>query len=507
MPVTSENNKRIARNTLFLSIRMIFVLSLTFYTTRVILNLLGVVDYGIYNVVCGFVSMFTFLNTSMSNGIQRFYSFELGKNGEKGLNEVYNTAIILQLLLAIFLILSTESLGVWYINYKMEIPQDRLFAANWIFQLSLLNFIVIIMQVPYTAAVIAYEKMNFYAIISVLDAILKLLFIFVIPVFKSDMLIVYGVFMLLVSMVDFSLYYIYCKHCFEGIKWKFCRRNDLFKSVLVFSGWNIFGSFSGMMKEQGISLVLNLFFGPVVNAARGIAVQVNAGLQSFVSNMSISVRPQIVQSYAVGNIDRAIKLTYCISKFSCLCLYVLALPIVYNINWILKIWLGDAVPENTSTFVVVVVLISFLNNLNSAISSIVHAVGKMKLYQLSTSFFALLAIPISYVGLERGLSAVFAFWMVFITMLFVQVIAVLVLKKLMNISLKKYLKDVVLPIFLVVVLTFWIPYILVGQIEGWIKFVMTIIVSLIVNLFVIYFVGLTHYERKIVDDFINKLRL
>ena len=152
-------------------------------------------------------------------------------------------------------------------------------------------------------------------------------------------------------------------------------------------------------------------------------------------------------------------------------------------------------------------LISFLNNLNSAISSIVHAVGKMKLYQLSTSFFALLAIPISYVGLERGLSAVFAFWMVFITMLFVQVIAVLVLKKLMNISLKKYLKDVVLPIFLVVVLTFWIPYILVGQIEGWIKFVMTIIVSLIVNLFVIYFVGLTHYERKIVDDFINKLRL
>lgn len=503
----SINNKRIARNTLFLTIRMVFVLGLTLYTTRIVLKELGVIDYGIYNVVCGFISMFAFLNISMSNGIQRFFNFELGKNGKDGANRVYNTALIIQLLLVLILLLTTESVGVWYINYKMMIPFERLFAANWIFQSSLLSLIFIIMQAPYTAAVMAHERMDFYAVISVLDAVLKLAITFMIHIFIGDRLILYGILMAFISIVNFIIYYIYCKHNFVEIKWHKKFSKNLFKSMLGFSGWNIFGSFSGMMKEQGINLVLNFFYGPVVNAARGIAVQINSGLHSFVNNIVIPVRPQIIQSYAAGNIDRTINLTYSISKLSCFCLYLISLPILYNVNWILTIWLGDNIPENTNVFVIVVILISFLNNLNATSSIVVHATGKMKLYQLSTSFSALLAIPLSYIGLKKGLPPVFAFWMVFFTMILAQIIAVVVLGKLINISLRNYLKKIILPIVEVILLTSWLPYILaINQLDGCLRFIITTIASLVTTSIVIYSIGLNVQEKGLIKDFVNKFK-
>lgn len=486
---------------------MVFVLGLTLYTTRIVLAKLGVVDYGIYNVVCGFVSMFAFLNTSISNGIQRFFNFEFGKNGEVGANKVYNTALRIQLLLAVLLIFSVESVGVWYINSEMTIPPERLFAANWIFQLSLLSFLFVIMQAPYTAAVMAHEKMGFYAIVSVLDAVLKLVVAFAISWFKDDGLIIYGVLMTFISVTNFIIYYVYCKQHFIEIK--FLKKFDkgLFKSMLGFSGWNIFGSFSGMMKEQGINLVLNLFFGPIVNAARGIAVQVNGGMQSFVHNLTIPVRPQMIQSYATGNVDRALTLTYSISKFSCYCLYLMALPIIYNINWILTLWLGSNVPENTNEFIIVVILISFLNNLNSAISGVVHATGRMKLYQLSTSFTALLAIPLSYIGLKNGLPPVFALWIVFFTMILAQTVAVIVLKKLIDISIWGYVKKVILPIVGVIILTLWIPYIVIAnQSDGWIKFLTATAVSLFTSGIAIYFIGLNKQEKTLIKQLLNKLK-
>lgn len=499
-------NKRIAKNSIFMAVRMVFVLIITFYTTRVILNILGVQDYGVYNVVCGFVSMFTFLNTSMSNGIQRFFNFELGKNGEEGANKVYVTALLIQFILAIAIIALTESFGIWYLHNKMVIPADRMFAADWIFQFSILSFLFIIMQAPYTAAVMAHERMDFYAVVSVLDAILKLVIVFAIPIFSGDNLIVYGALYAFISVLNYMLYYLYCKHNFPEIKIKRFFEKKLFRSMLGFSGWNIFGSLSGVMKEQGINLVLNLFSGPVVNAARGIAGQINGGLQSFVSNITTPVRPQVVQSYARSDYIRTMNLTYSVSKLSCCFLYLCALPVVLEIDYILQLWLGSNIPEHTNTFVVIVILTSFINNLNGSVSSVIHASGKMMVYQTVTSFISILCIPASYFCLKNGLSPESALLMVLLWTSLAQVAALFILKNIVEYSIIEYVRKVIIPIILVIVITFW-PSLLIRSFmkEGIIRLAIVGAVSVIVVVLGIFFIALNKSEKNLITIFLAKI--
>lgn len=505
MSEISENNRRIAKNSIFMSIRMVIVLLITLYSTRVVLEVLGVEDYGIYNVVCGFVSMFAFLNTSMSNGIQRFFNFELGRNGEEGAKKVYNTAVIIQLILGIVILIGAEGVGVWYINNKMVIPPERIFAANWIFQFSLLSFIFIIMQAPYTAAVIAHERMDFYAVVSVLDAFLKLGIVFLIPYFEGDDLIWYGILLAGVSVINFVLYFTYCKRKFTEIIFEKGFDRQLFKSMLGFSGWNVFGSFSGVMKEQGINLVINLFYGPAVNAARGIAAQINAGLQSFAVAVSTPVRPQVVKSYSVGNMSRTINLTYSISKISCIVLYMMALPILLEIDFVLKIWLGNNIPNHTNTFVLIIVMVSFVNNLNAAVSAVVHASGKMKNYQLQTSIASMTCIPLSYFCLKFGLSPEAALWTVFVTVIIAQIFALRVLKTIIEYKYMEYVKRVLVPLFFVVITTVYIPVFIANQLdEGWIRFLIVSITSAIIISVSTYYCALTKSEQELLLHFLRK---
>lgn len=505
MADNSSSNKRIAKNSIFMAIRMVFVLGLTLYTTRVVLSILGVEDYGVYNVVCGFVSMFAFLNTSMSNGIQRFFNFELGKNGEEGANKVYITALLIQLILAIVIIALTESFGMWYLHNKMVIPSDRLFAAEWIFQFSILSFLFLIMQAPFNAAVMAHERMDFYAIVSVLDALLKLAIVYAIPFFPGDKLIVYGILFAFISVLNFFLYYIYCYRNFSEIRIHRFFDKSLFKSMLGFSGWNIFGSLSGVMKEQGINLVLNLFFGPVVNAARGVAHQVNGGLQSFVSNLTIPVRPQVVQSYAQGQTDRTMRLTYSISKLSCCCLFIVALPILVEIDYVLKIWLGNNIPEHTPVFILIVVLTSFLSNLNSAVSGVVHASGKMKWYQVIGGSLGILSVPVAYIVLHFGGTPESALWVVFGMMTIIQVASLLILKSIIEYSLIDYFKRVIIPIVAVISTSFWVPLIPhVIMSEGIVRFMIVCMVSITFIAVDIFFIGLNKSERNLVQQLVLK---
>ena len=504
MADNSSANKRIAKNSIFMSIRMIIVLLITLYTTRVILQTLGVIDYGVYNVVCGFVSMFTFLNTSMSNGIQRFFNFELGKNGIVGAKKVYNTALIIQFLLAVIIIILTESFGMWYLHNKMVIPYDRMFAAEWIFHFSIMSFLFVIMQAPFTAAVIAHERMDFFAAISVLDAFLKLGIVFALPFLPGDNLIVYGALFASISILNFTLYAIYSRRSFEEIRLQGCIQRSLFKSMLSFSGWNLFGSFSGVMKEQGINLVLNLFFGPVVNAARAVAAQVNSGLQSFVSNITMPVRPQVVQSYAKGDLQRTMGLTISISKLSCGFQYLLALPLSYEIDFVLKIWLGDEVPEHSGLFIVIIFATSFLNNLNSAVSNVIHATGKMKLYQITTSLVALLAVPLAYISLRMGACPEIALSMVTITMFFAQVLAVFILERIVGFSAKTYFLNIVKPLLYVIALTILVPLITTTSISSsWYRLIFTIALSSLAVLLSFYYVGLDKQERVLVKQMIE----
>lgn len=506
---TSENNKRIAKNSIFMTIRMIVVMFLTFYTTRVVLSRLGVVDFGVYNVVCGFVAMFAFMNTSMSNGIQRFFNFEYAKNGEGGANKVFITAVQIQVILAIILVCIVEIAGYWYLNNKMVIPDDRFIAANWIFQFSILNFVFVILEAPFAAAITAHERMDFYALVGVLDAILKLFIAFSLDNILGDNLIIYGLLLALISVLDFLLYFIYSKYHFKEIRFSWCFDKDLFKSMLVFSGWNFFGAFSGVMKEQGINLVINLFFGPIVNAARGVATQINSGLQSFVANVTTPVRPQVIQSYAQGNITRILNLTFSISKLSCVCQYMMALPLIYEVDFVLGIWLEGEIPEHTSSFIIIIIATSFLNNLNSAVSAVIHASGKMKKYQVLTSITAMMCIPLAYVVLIRGASPEWALIMVTLTMLFAQIVSVLILGTVIELSFLTYLTKIIWPLAMIIIATIWIPLIITSiMVEGWWRLIVNIIISVIAICFFYYHLALEQNEKELIDNILlSKLKM
>lgn len=464
MSQVSSSNQRLAKNSVFLTIRMVIVLAISLYTTRAILKILGVEDYGVYSVVCGFATMFGFLNTSLSNGIQRFFNYEFGKNGEEGANKVYCTAVNIQFILAVIILVLTESVGLWYLHHKMVIPEGREIAAEWIFQFSIISFLFVVMQAPYTAAVTAHEKMDFYAIVSVLDVFLKLGIVLALPLFSSDKLILFGLLFALISVVNFCIYYFYCKNHFKEIKYHRIFDKELFKSMLGFSGWNIFGSLSGVMKETGINLVINFFFGPVVNAARGVANQVNGGLQSFVTNITMPVRPQVVQSYAQGNIVRTMHLTYSISKLSCSFLLMMAIPLSLEIDYVLHLWLGDNIPKHAGMFTIIVFFSTIINNLNNAISGVVHSTGIMKDYQLWGSLISISCVPISFIILKFYPIPEIALIAVFACAAVSHFVCLFIVKRLVGMSVREYFKEVVWPILIVfaisIVVTFPVHYFL-----------------------------------------------
>lgn len=507
MTDNSSANKRLTKNSFFLSIRMVIVLLITFYATRVILATLGVEDYGVYNVVCGFVSMFAFLNTSMSNGIQRFFNYEYGKNGEEGAVKVYNTALIIQAILAVIIFVVVESLGIWYINSKMVIPVNRMIAAQWIFQFALISFVFNIFQAPYTAAVMAHERMDFYAFVSIFDAVFKLLIVYTLPVLGGDFLFTYGFLWMFISIINWILYFIYTKHNFKEIRFIKGHQKDLFKSMLSFSGWNMFGSFSGVMKEQGINLIINLFYGPVVNAARAVASQVNGGMESFVMNVTIPVRPQVVQSYAKGDIARTMNLTYGISKLSCFVFYIAALPIIVEIDYILQLWLGNNVPEHTSVFIVIILMTTMIANLNSAVSNVVHASGKMRKYQVTTGLIGIVSVPVAYIALKLGAKVEIALFITFLSKVIAQYFSLIILKGIVEYSLFDYCNKVLWPIFLVILLTFWVPILPKYFMQASLLRLLVISVTSVVFVCLsIYAIGLNSSEKQMIKQIACKLK-
>ncbi len=499
-----SSNKRIAKNTLFLSIRMVIVLAISLYTTRVVLQVLGVVDYGVYNVVCGFVSMFAFMNTSMSNGIQRFYNYEFGRDGENGANKVYCTALLIQLLLAILIVIITEVFGLWYLHDKMVIPGERIAAAEWVFQFSILSFVFVILQAPYTAAVMAHERMGFYALINVLDAVLKLGIVFLLPYLGIDKLVLYGILMAGISVINFAIYFFYSKYSFSEIRFRRYSNRQLFQSMLSFSGWNLFGSFSGVMKEQGINLVINSFFGPIVNAARGVASQISGGIQSFVVNITMPVRPQVVQSYARGDVHRAMNLTYSISKLSCCFLFLLAIPASLEIDYILHLWLGGNLPEHADTFAIIILSTSVINNLNGATSGIVHATGIMKDYQLWGSLISMSSVPIAFLILLHYKIPELALVSVLLCSTISHFVCLIVVKRLVGMSLTKYLKEVIWPIFIVlsISIVITVPFHFLLK-SGFLRLMIVTLVGGTTVLLTLYFLALNENERRLFSSLVK----
>lgn len=504
MSNTADNNKRIAKNSLFMSIRMVIVLLITLYTTRVLLNVLGVEDYGIYNVVCGFVSMFAFLNTSMSNGIQRFYNFEYGKNGVEGANKVYCLSFLIQLIIAVIVIILVESVGLWYLHNKMVIPLDRMFAAEWIFQFSVISLVFVILQAPYNAAIMAHERLDYFALLGIIDAVLKLGIVFLLPNIPVDQLILYGILTASISVLNFTLSYVYCKRMFMEISLRHFFDKQMFRSMLGFSGWNLFGSFSGMMQEQGINLIINFFFGPVVNAARGIANQINAGVESFVMNITLPVRPQIIQSYAKGDSARMMRLMFSISKLSCCFLLMMAIPISIEIRYVLRLWLGDNIPNYAAPFTIIILYSSLISNLNSATSNVVHATGKMKYYQFWGSIVKISCVPLSFLILKYFPNPNLALIVMMVCRLLGHIVGLFVVRTLVDLSLKDYLFRVIVPIFVLFSLSFplsYLPCIFIE--EGILRLICVTGVSILSVISFFYFIALDKGEKRLVLNMAN----
>lgn len=502
--VSSSSNKRIARNTVFLSVRMVIVLVINLFTTRIILHALGVTDYGVYNVVCGFVAMFAFLNTSMSNGIQRFFNYEYGKNGIDSANKVYCLSLLIQASLALLIIILVEPIGLWYLHNKMVIPENRMLAADWIFQFSIISFVFGIMQAPYAAAITAHERLDFYAIVSVADALLKFIISYFINLVSSDKLIIYGLLMAFVSVFDLIAYYIYCKKHFKEISYKPLFDKQMFKSMLGFSGWNLFGSFSGVMVNQGINLVINFFYGPAINAARGVALQVNGAVHSFVSNISIPVRPQVTQSYARGDMSRTMNLTYGISKISSVIILLLAIPASLEINFLLRLWLGDMVPAHTNYFTIIILSTSLITNLNWAISGVVHASGIMRDYQVFCSIIKIVSVPSAFVLLKYYDLPELALIAVLLCEGIAHTVGLLIVKKIVGMSLSFYFKEVILPLFFLIVSSLVVLYpIMVFVPEGFLRLMILVVVNTIIVCGLTYVSYLNPKERIVVKQMLT----
>ena len=501
---SSANNSTIAKNTAFLYFRMILVLVVSLYTSRVTLNVLGVDDYGVYNVVAGFVTMFGFFNATLSSSLQRYYNYEGTLDKQNGFNKVYNTGFIIHFILGIIILLLLESLGLWYVNHVMVIPSDRLFTANIVYQTAVLSMLLVVFQIPYTGAIIAAEKMNYYAIISVFDVSLKLLCIILLPFFPFDKLIAFGLISLLISFFDFFAYYFYArKHIlYKGFEWK--TDKILLKSIMSFSGWNLIGTFAFLLKGQGLNMLLNYFFGPIINAARGIAYQVNGAISGFSSNISIAFRPQIVNSYADSDLKRTRFMMYSESKICFALMVLLMTPMAFEINYLLKIWLGDIVPENTNVFAILVLIDSLICTLNTPCTQVAFAVGNLKNYQMANSIVNLLLVPFSWLFLYLGYDALSVFLITIVFSILNQIVCLVFLNKLFPIHLKAYLFRVIVPclLFLVAVpLLLYIPYLFFS--ESLLRLLIIAIVDFIAGGVMFYFIMLQKSEKEFCITFIR----
>ena len=496
--MAETNNKRVAKNTLFLYFRMILIMLVTLYTSRVVLAQLGIKDYGIYNVVGGVVTMFAFLNNCMTTSTQRFLTFELGKGNTQRLKDVFAASLNIHIAIALTIVVLAESIGLWFVNYKLVIPADRLVAANWVFQFAILSFCVNIIQVPYNAVIIAHEKMNVYAYISIVEVMLKLGIVYLFSVSPFDKLIAYAVLIFAVQLLIRAIYQIYCRKNYEESKFRLFWDKSLYQQMSGFAGWNLFGSLAWMLRDQGLNIVLNLFFGPVINAARGVATQVSGAVMNFISNFQVALNPQITKNYANGNIQEMEKLTYLGIKFSYIILFFLAFPLSLNINYVLRLWLVE-VPDYTALFIILIMIDSMVGNLFGVpLMTSLSATGKIRNYQIVVSFIILLIVPVGYIALRLGCDAPSVFYITIIFSGISGFARFLFCRKQIGYSLREMTKGVLLPVLSVTVVALPLPIFAkleYFQTDTLMNFLLLCLISIVMTFVSAWFVGLNTTEK------------
>ncbi len=496
---TSSKNKVIAKNTLLLYVRMLLLMAVSLYTSRVVLATLGVEDYGIYNVVGSIVSMFTFISLAMGNATNRFITYALGKGDQQELKEVVGASFVIHGALAFLILILAETFGLWFLHYKMVIPERRMYAAEWVFQFSIIACMVSIITVPFNAMIIAHEKMGAFAIISILDATMKLLIVYLIQIARYDKLIFYAGLILFVNILDILFYRLYCaKHFHEAQKIKFTTKFSQFKEMKSFVGWSMMGNLASIGYTQGLNLLLNVFFGPAVNAARGVAVQVQEAVKRFVKNFQTAVNPQIVKFYASGDYERLHFLVYSSSKFSFFLLYTMVLPIALEADTILGLWLRE-VPDGAVLFTILTLLILLVDPLSNPIDTANQATGNIRIYQILEGGSLLLILPVAYFVLKAGGHPYSVFVVQLVIMYIVQPIRLFLVCHKIKMSKRVYVKRVLAPVFYVAITSLILPltaHYLLPHSFG--SFISTVLVSVISVLVCSYCLGLTKSERQLI---------
>lgn len=504
---TSANNKRIAKNTLLLYIRQLVTMCITLYTSRVILNELGVDDYGIYNVVGGFVGMFAVFTSALAVAVSRFITFELGTGNIESLKKVFSTSCFIMMVLTVFIVLLALTGGYWFLNNEMVIPDNRIQAANIVFGICVFNFSLGLLALPFNSALIAHEKMSVYAYISILDAITKLLVALSIAFSPIDKLIFYSILLAIGSCISQTLYIVYgirnFIECRSGIIPDWSKLREMFG----FAGWNVIGGLAAILRDQGGNVVLNMFFGPAVNAARGIANQVCFAVNTFVTSFQMAINPPITKAYASNDIEYFSYLIFQGSRMSYFIVLLFIIPIVFNTDAILLLWLGQ-VPDHTTLFIQIIFIYILSEAIANPMVTACAATGKMKLFQLTTAPITLLNLPLSYLLLRIGLFPE----VVVIIMSVISVVNVfvkaMILRKLTGFSVRWFLVHVCLKVSIVTIVSLIIPFALCRMLpSGFIYTLISCVSSVICTMVSVYVFGFNTSERAMINKFIiSKIR-
>lgn len=497
----SKNSKRIAKNTAMLYIRMILMMGVTLYTSRVVLSALGVEDFGLYNVIGGIIILFSFINNAMVISTQRFLNYELGTNNIEAIKRIFSASVTIHALIALFILIAGETFGLYFLHEYINIPPGRETSACWTYQFSILTACASIIRAPYNALIIAHEKMSFYASISIIEVFLRLGVAFSLTAFAYDRLILYGILMFLVALLV-SIYYIrYCLSRFPGCHFSFIKDRELYRRLISFSGWSLFGSMANVGASQGSNIILNIFYGVAVNAAMGIANQVNAAIYSFVSNFQTAFNPQIIKLYAAGERNSFVNIIMSTSKYSYYMLLLISLPVIICCREVLEIWLGT-VPMYTTEFCQLMILFSLLDALSGPLWVSVQAIGDIKYYQLIIGGVILLNIPIGYAMLFFGFTPVTVIGLKVMLNAATLALRIIYLKKKINFPAKKYIVNVLMLSVLITILCAPLPYYLHKVTSGLSGVVITFATSLSVSAVIITLLGLTREERRYIKKMI-----
>lgn len=501
----SANNKRIANNTIYLYIRMLLVMGVSLYTSRLTLDVLGVDDYGLYIVVGGVVSMLGFLNSSMAISVQRFLSFEMGKDNPENVQSIFSTSLFVHVFLAIIVVFLLETIGVWFVSHKLLIPDGREDAAMWVFQCVVITTALSIVMVPYSAMIMAKEKMDIYAYVSIIDVVLKLLVLFLLLNISYDKLVIYAILLALQGVAMILINAGYCLWKFKEARFTFTWNKKNFKGLVFFAGWSLLGELAWTFTGQGVGIILNQFFGPAVVAARGLAEQVNMAVSRFVQGFQTAANPQLIKLYASGEIGQMTLLLFRVTRFSFYILLFLSLPLILEMEYVLNLWLAE-VPPHTVYFCQLILINSLTMALSNPLSQVARAYGKIRQYQMWVSFALLLNFPISYVALCIGLppeSVMTVYLGISVLLILVRLI---ICKPMIDLSIRKYAKDIIFRVTLVSGLSAILPAVIVSFIEpSFSRLVLTVVLSVLSISTFSFVCGMPTEDKIVVKGIINRI--